>query len=391
VFMAGPHSFTGEDVAEFHLHGSPLLARQLLRSLFSAGATPATPGEFTKRAFLNGKIDLIQAEAVCDLIEATSSKALALAGGRLQGELSRTATQIGEELREALAEIEAGLDFPEEDLGNLAVETKLNLFGQIEKRLDALVTTCAYGQNVREGFKVLLWGRPNVGKSSLLNMLLGQERAIVTEVSGTTRDLIEESLELEGFRFVFCDTAGVGESLDKVEKIAMERAKQRIPWADLVLYLVDADAGDHDWKEAFELLTPHAKKIWIVTNKIDLNPAAYGLNYEHASIARQGFFISAKHGDGLDELKQALIQEFSSNLIDQSHANQIVTNERHRDCLVRALAAVRRATQTVHQKLPEEITALELRSALNAMNELIGATTNEDILGRIFSRFCIGK
>ena len=391
VFMPAPRSFTGEDVAEFHLHGSPILARQLLRSLYCSGIAPAEPGEFTKRAFLNGKLDLVQAEAVCDLIEATGAKALSLAGQQLQGDLSRAAAGIGEPLREILAEIEASLDFPEEEMPHPAPHDLHARLSQTAERLCGLLATYRYGHSVREGFRVLLWGRPNTGKSSLLNRLLGRERAIVTEISGTTRDLIEESLEIDGFRFVFCDTAGFTEDPGRVEQIAVDLAKQRVPWADLVLCLVDAADQSGAWREVLAPLAGGAQKVWLVTNKIDLNPKAAGRIHDCPAASRQDFYISAKSGEGLDALRNALAGEVLNSRADQGEAGVTVTNERHRNCLARALDAVRRALGTLQQRMPPEITALELRSTLAAMDELIGATSNEDILGRIFSRFCIGK
>jgi tRNA modification GTPase len=244
---------------------------------------------------------------------------------------------------------------------------------------------------VKEGYRVLLWGRPNVGKSSILNLLLGRERAIVTEVSGTTRDLIEEPALLGGVHFVFCDCAGIAETADKVEQIGIQLAKQRIAWADLVLCVVDACDQSGDWQAVLRFLEGKAKKIWMIANKIDLNPGAIGTVYGDSTTCRQNFYLCALSGDGMDSLTEALIAEVAETLADQAQASQVVTNERHRDCLSRAEAALARCTRAAGDKLPLEIISIELRQALTALEELIGATTTEDILGRIFSRFCIGK
>ncbi|MCB0352620.1 MAG: tRNA uridine-5-carboxymethylaminomethyl(34) synthesis GTPase MnmE [Bdellovibrionales bacterium] len=391
VYMPGPKSFTGEDVAEFHIHGSPLLAQKLLRVLFAFGVVPAEPGEFTKRAFLNGKLDLIQAEAITDFISATSERALKIANEQLHGRLSSTLEGLGEPLRDSLAEIEAHIDFPEEDIQPESVDKILAALETVHARISPLIRSYEYGAVIKEGFRVLLCGAPNAGKSSLLNALLGKKRAIVSTVSGTTRDVIEEPAIIDGLRYVFCDSAGIRDTEDEVEKIGVELARERIPWADLVLLVVDAGSTDSSWSELLHELHGSAAQIWMVTNKIDLHPEAIGTIFCDSSICPQNFYVSALTGNGMDSLRTALVEEVQRHNRNNSEASEILTNERHRGCLDHAAQSIVRAREAIEQGLPLEIIALEIRGALTALEEMVGKTFTEDILGRIFSKFCIGK
>lgn len=391
VFMPSPHSYTGEDVAEFQFHGSPVLVQSILRSLFAFGVSPAEPGEFTKRAFLNGKIDLVQAESVCDLINATSDQALKIAGEHLKGKFSHAVNAIGEPLRNVLAEIEATIDFPDEDIQPQKIDQITQTLSNARSQIGAILKTYTYGHVVREGFRVLLCGRPNVGKSSLLNLLLDRDRAIVTEISGTTRDLIEEEAILGGYRFIFCDSAGLTETTDKVEQKGIELARSRIPWADLVLFVCDATDDSQTWQSTLKELHGKAKKIWMVTNKIDLNSQAFTTHFCDSAICAQNFYLSAKTRDGLEALTQALLDEVKSSSGDRAQASNVVTNERHRACLLNAEDALGRAIDAARRRMPLEIASAEVRIALHSLEEIVGKTVTEDILGRIFSRFCIGK
>ena len=391
VFMPGPHSFTGEDVAEFQFHGSPLLVQKILRSLFAFGVNPAEAGEFTLRAFLNGKMDLVQAEAVGELINATSEQALKIAGDHLKGRFSSALQELGEPLRNCLAELEASIDFPEEEIAPESRVTIRNSLCLVRDASEEILRTYAYGHVVREGYKVLLCGRPNVGKSSLLNLFLKRERAIVSSISGTTRDLIEEQAVLGGHRFVFCDSAGIRDTNDEIEKIGVELARDRISWADLVLMVVDASTPDDSWRPLADELRKKGAKIWMVVNKIDANPSAIGTLFCDSSVCAQNFYISARTSAGIDALTTALVEEVVSSLPDSAHASNVLTNERQFTCLERALQAVERAVDGLENKSPLEIVSDDVRQGLAALEEMVGKTYTEDILGRIFSKFCIGK
>jgi tRNA modification GTPase len=390
-FMPAPGSYTGEDVAEIQCHGSPLLVRRILRSLYSVGVIPADPGEFTKRAFINGKLDLVQAEAISDLICATTEQSLKLAAEQLGGRLSQAITTIGEPLRDALAELEASIDFPEEDI---SPESQQRVAAEIviaQEKIEALVSSYAYGQSVKEGFRVLLAGQPNAGKSSLLNLFLGHQRAIVTHISGTTRDLLEDEATIQGLRFVFCDSAGIRETADAVEKIGVELAKSRIPWADLVLLVVDGSHRQEEWQHITQLLHGKARRVWLIVNKVDIAPQAFSNILIDPSIFHQRFFLSARTKDGLNALIDALVEEVKAASPAASEATVTITNERHRLALVQASEALSRFIDAQEQQHPTEILCLELRHALRNLDEIIGVTSTEDILGRIFSKFCIGK
>ena len=390
-FMPGPHSFTGEDVGEFQFHGSPILVQKVLRSLYSFGLNPAEPGEFTKRAFLNKKLDLAQAEAIADLIGASSEEALRIAGEQLSGKLSSALEKIGEPLRNALAELEAGIDFVEEDISPASLNHIKSSVDHALHDIESLLGSYEYGSVLREGFRVLLCGPPNVGKSSILNVLLNRERAIVTNISGTTRDLIEEEALLKGFRFVFCDSAGIRETEDPVESIGIDRTRSRLEWADLVLLIADATDESRAWEQVRDEIKGQAKKIWMIVNKIDLNPQAFGTIYCDLQTCEQNVYLSAKTRQGIEGLIDALCQEVTNRLAVSPERSIVVVNERHRLCLSNARDSLRQFEESYINKAPAEVLAVDIRSALHALDEIVGRTYTEDILGRIFSRFCIGK
>ncbi len=391
VYMPNPYSFTGEDVAEFQFHGSPFLVQKVLRSLYAFGISPAEPGEFSKRAFLNGKIDLAQAEAIADLINATSEHALKLASEQMHGRLSNAIKEIGEPLRDSLAEIEAHIDFPEEDINPETLDKIKNSLSDNLDKVIALLKTYSYGHTVKEGFRVLLCGAPNTGKSSLLNLILGKERVIVSDISGTTRDLIEEEALLSNFRFVFCDSAGIRDTTDVIEKIGIELAIDRIPWADLVILVTDACDKEQEWQKVVGFLKGKAKKIWMLVNKIDLNSSAIGNIYCDSETCQQNFYISAKTRAGIDSFINALVDEVKNSDTSSSENSQTITNERHRLCLENAKVNLEKALSNSAAKSGYEIISADIRYALKSLQEIVGATHTEDILGRIFSKFCIGK
>lgn len=391
IYMPGPYSFTGEDVGEFQFHGSPLLVQKILRSLYASGIQPAEAGEFTKRAFLLGKLDLVQAEAIADLINASSEQALKLAGEQLKGRLSSVISELGDPLRDVLAELEALIDFSDEDIQPESVSSLMSRVERSVVKVESLLESYSYGHVVKEGFRVLLYGKPNVGKSSILNLLLGKSRAIVTDIAGTTRDLIEEEVMLGDYKFIFCDSAGISDTEDKVEKIGVSLSKERIEWADLVLLIVDASDSSEEWKLLIDDLRDKTKRLWMITNKVDLNPSAIGTFYCDLQTCQQNFYLSAKTKAGFEALVEALKDEVTNTVTTSSEASGIITNERHRTCLEKCRDSLERAVRGHKTNYPVEIISTDIRIALSSLDELIGKTTPDDILGRIFSRFCIGK
>jgi tRNA modification GTPase len=390
VFRA-PRSYTREDVVEISCHGGELPSRRVLAALRASGARLAGPGEFTLRAFLNGRIDLAQAEAVADLIQAGTDKAHALAVAQLSGELSRRLDALGERVADAVAEVEARVDFAE-DVGGIEVPAHVvAAIGAVDDALAALLRDAAYARAVREGVRVPLVGRPNVGKSSLFNALLGEARAIVTEVPGTTRDRVSEAIELAGVRVTLSDTAGLRETDDAVESIGVARAHEALAGAALALWVVDAGSplGDEDRRIAERLA---GRRILVALNKSDRAPATSA--DEVAALlggARPPIVaVSATTGEGLDALRAALAGLLGAG--DGADGLGVaVGNLRHAEAVERARAALARAARAAADRLPGEIVALELREALAALGEVTGRAVDEDLLDRIFGKFCVGK
>jgi tRNA modification GTPase len=372
VFRA-PHSYTGEDVVEIAGHGGVLIARRVLEVLLQAGARSAEPGEFTQRAYLNAKMDLTQAEAVMDLISAQTDLALQAAGEQLAGRLGEHVRRLREALLELLAHVEAYIDFPDEDIDPDTGEALLNKLDAARVEIHALLSTAERGKVLREGVRTVIYGAPNVGKSSLLNLLLGQERAIVSARPGTTRDVIEEVINLRGLPLRLIDTAGMRESDDEIERAGMDRTRQQVERADLVLQVVDASekAGE---RESGALL---------VLNKTDLG--------EHTSWSGvEGVRISCLNGVGVEALAQAIVARVTGGAAAQRDWS-LAVNARHADCLQRASGLVEAARDALTSALSPEFVAEELRGALDAVGEIVGKADTEEILGKIFSTFCIGK
>lgn len=392
VFMKGPHSFTAEDVVEFHCHGSTTVLRRVCESCIAAGARLAEPGEFTKRAFLNGRLDLSQAEAVLDTIKAKSEFALAVAQRQLRGELGRYVLELRTALLALQARVEAGIDFSDEDIsfvtrGELITDLQ-NIAGQIQAMLDTAET----GRALRDGIRVVLAGLPNVGKSSLLNSLIRDDRAIVTDVPGTTRDIIEESVIWNGLPITLVDTAGLRETADVVEQEGIRRSKDAQAQGDLVLHVVDAvevqKAGVPEFP--FPLLGPlHL----VVLNKIDAlaPPARQPLSAALEKRLSQHILpISTKTGEGLEELKMAVTSRFLTASFE-SNEGVVITNVRHRTALEQALAGIMQALSSIEGGTQPELLSVDLHDAAYSLGEIIGIITSDNILERIFSDFCIGK
>jgi len=389
-FMRGPATYTREDVVEINCHSGLAVLDRILELVIRSGARLAEPGEFTRRAFLNGRIDLTQAEAVLDLVSSKTRRSLHLASEHLKGGLQTIITELRSHLLETLAMVEAAIDFPDEDLEILA-ETDLatRVRQQVKEPITSLLDHYEDGRILREGLSVIIAGKPNVGKSSLLNNLLRSNRALVTPVPGTTRDVIEESLSLRGIPLRLVDTAGLRQPDDLVEKLGMEFTRERLSQADLVLFVLDRSSSltSEDLKIYEDI---DSKPRVVVLNKIDLDPhpdfGAIGDRFPEETLVE----ISALHGDGMEQLKDAVFHTILGRRLD-TETSVVAPNLRHKICLERSLEAVNRALQLLDSQSSAELIALEVQEALANLGEVIGLTTTEDLLDQIFSQFCLGK
>lgn len=376
VFKA-PHSFTGEDVVEISCHGGVLVAKQVLKTVLKAGAVLAERGEFSKRAFLNGKMDLAQAEGIIDLIGAVSEKGADKAVFQMEGRLSKEILSIRETLLSLAAHLEAAADFPEEDIPELSYDVVQNTLKTVLENLNKLLKTSDYGKVLREGLPVAVIGKPNVGKSSILNYLAGQERAIVTDIAGTTRDVIEEFIQLDGIPVKLMDTAGIHQTDDVVEKIGVERSKTAANDASLILAVFDvSNPIDDKDKEILELIKdrPHI----IVLNKSDLEKNNDLVGTE----------ISAKSGTGMEKLIEQIV-EFASK--DTNENENVITNERHINCLIRCKESIERAVLSAEQNMPTDMLAIDITEAIGDLGEITGQTVSQEIVDKVFHNFCLGK
>jgi tRNA modification GTPase len=385
--MRKPRSYTAEDVVEIQCHGGAFLVRQLLGLVLSQGARHAEPGEFTKRAFLNGRLDLAQAEAVLDLIRARTDEAVNLAVTQVEGALSNWVHQIREELLAVLVQVEAAIDFPEEEIELLQHRDLTRKVGDLRRKILAISATYDWGRLFREGAKVCICGRPNVGKSSLLNALLEEDRVIVTPVPGTTRDVIEETLNLRGLPVVLWDTAGIRKSDDPVERMGIVRSQQHLDKADALLLVRDGSCPLEE--EDRSLLTASSgKKAILVVNKNDLPRKLEIAGLNGSQQCSEIIFVSAKQGDGVAALKEAM----RSLVLAGTHDSDVVlTRVRQRSALERSAEALARVAVTLQENYSAEFVAVDLNESREALEEIIGIVNTDDILERIFSEFCIGK
>ena len=387
IYYKAPHSYTGEDMAEFNLHGNPLILKEVLRRLLEEGARLAEPGEFTKRAFLNGKLDLTQAEAVAELISAKTELARKLALNQLRGALSKEIKPLREELLNLFALVESSIEFEEEDIPTIERKDLIKRLEMILERVKKLLETAKTGKALRKGLKLAIIGRPNVGKSSLFNRLLGEERSIVTDIEGTTRDYIEETVNIGGIPISLVDTAGIRETEDRVEKIGVERSLKKLEEADVVLLVFDTskeELEEEDLKLG-DLARKSGKPVLLVLNKVDLGNRLKVIPFDFPKI-----WVSAKTGEGLERLK-GLILELAG--VNTAEGGNIYISLRHEELLKRAKRALESALDYLKdgEFYSPEILMLDLREASDALGEIIGEVTTEDVLGQIFSTFCIGK
>jgi tRNA modification GTPase len=384
--LRAPRTFTREDVVEITCHGGVLPAKLVLDALLASGARLAEPGEFTRRAFLNGRIDLAQAEAVADLIHSRTELALHAANEQLAGKLSQRINELRDQMLKTLAHVEAHIDFPDEDI---APDTKDELTARLERGvafMEELLRTADEGQILRRGIRAAIVGRPNAGKSSLLNQLLGHDRAIVSAIPGTTRDTIEETANIRGLPVIFIDTAGLREAGDEIELEGIRRSRQSLHAAEFILHVLDAS---EPFTEADRLYLSEfaGKKRLLVLNKTDL-PS----RLELPSTLKPSALLSVSciTGQGLESLKDAIKDLIWSGEI-KAEMLQVMINSRHQDALSRARTATLHTVEALRSNATLELVAMDLRIAVNAIGEIVGKTTTEDLLDTIFSQFCIGK
>lgn len=383
--LRAPRTFTREDTVEISCHGGLLPAKLVLDTLLASGARMAEPGEFTKRAFLNGRIDLAQAEAVADLIHSRTELALAAANEQLAGKLSQRINQLRDDLMLTMAHVEAHIDFPDEDI---APDTKANLLKRLDDGvafMDELLNTANEGQILRRGIRAAIIGRPNAGKSSLLNQLLGHDRAIVSPIAGTTRDTIEETANIRGLPVIFIDTAGLREAQDEIEVEGIRRSRASLAKAEFILHVLDASEPLTEADKNYFAEFADKKRI-IVRNKMDL-PRKLNLP---AEISAPIVDVCCVSGKGIEALKDAIKSLVWAGEI-KAEMLQVAINSRHQDALNRARATTRQAADALRDDTTLELVAMDLRIAANAVGEIVGKTTTEDLLDSIFSTFCIGK
>lgn len=390
VIFRRPRSFTGENVVEINCHGSPLIVETILSLLLENGARLAEPGEFTKRAFLNGKMDLLQAESVADIIDARTNYSLLQSQNQLSGRLSERLVHFKENMKQLLAHLEIELDFSEEDIEFASRAELMNSANNLLAEVEKLLNSYNLGKVLREGVNMALVGRPNVGKSSILNRLLDEDRAIVSDTPGTTRDVIEEALDINGVLYKVSDTAGLRFSDDKIEQMGVNRAKDILEKCDVILFIVESGraltAGDD---EAFHIIQRSADSriIFLLINKIDLdsNDMVVSDNDRFTEICK----ISAKTGEGFAEFRQKLSKQFINNTVEREYV--FINKLRHKNALERSKKALMHAKESIGKGLSAEYISLDMRTALDALGEITGEVTTEDILNDIFSSFCIGK
>ncbi|WP_456425924.1 tRNA uridine-5-carboxymethylaminomethyl(34) synthesis GTPase MnmE [Desulfurobacterium sp.] len=388
VYMKGPKTFTGEDVVEIHSHGGIYVVRKILKRVLSEGARLAEPGEFTKRAFINGRIDLVQAEAINEIINAESELSLKVAVNHLKGNLSSKIESIRDRLFHLKAFIEAAVDFPEEEIEIIETGRVKEEVEKAARDIEKLLETYDDGRIIREGIKIAIAGRPNVGKSSLLNALLKEERAIVTDIPGTTRDVIEEAVTLKGIPVRLIDTAGIREARDTVEKIGISRTMEKLKTADVILFVIDGSTGFTEEDRKIYNILKNNPNLIVVINKKD-----QGLKVTCKDFKQTCIEISAKTGEGIENLSETIMKKL---LLEPEtlfkEAETMITSERHKNLLEKALKNLQNMKVSIESGVESpEFLALDLDEALDTLGEIVGKKGVEDMLDIIFSTFCIGK
>jgi len=388
-YMKSPNTYTREDIVEINCHGGMISVKKILGLVLNFGARIANPGEFTKRAFLNGRIDLAQAEAIMDLISAKTEKGFDVALNQLEGFLSKEVSEIREKLLRMLAHIQVSIDFSEEDIDEITLDNLSENSKEIEKNIRRLLDTSHTGKIIREGLSTVIVGKPNVGKSSLLNALIRESRAIVTDVPGTTRDTIEEHFSVKGIPLRLIDTAGIRETEDIVEKIGVERSKELFNLADLIIVMLDASSNLT--KEDLEIIDLiGSKKALIIINKTDL-PQKLDVDEVRGIIGDKDIIeISILENIGIEKIEEALIDMVYQGEV-KAKDSLLVTNIRHKNALERAIKSIRDAIKAIKEQLPLDFIEVDIKDTWEALGEITGDAVGEDLLDHIFENFCIGK
>ena len=389
MLMLSPRTYTREDVVEINCHGGMLVTNKVLETVLNNGARSAEPGEFTKRAFLNGRIDLSQAEAVMDIIDSKTELSRKAAVSQLEGGLKNKVHELREEILDMTAAIEAAIDYPEHDVEEETYSVMAERVNRLKAEINKLLATADMGRIIREGVEAVILGKPNVGKSSLLNLLLMEERAIVTDIPGTTRDTVEEYMNLGGIPVKIVDTAGIRETGDTVEKIGVEKSRTRAENADIIFLVLDASIGiTDDDKEILEFIK--GKNAIILVNKTDI-----AVNIDTELLCRYTdreniIFVSVKENEGMDRLTERFKEMFLSGDVEAKES-VMINNVRHKNMLAKAIEALDRASVTIETRMPEDFISMDLQDALTALGEITGDSVDDEIIDRIFTRFCLGK
>lgn len=392
ALFRAPHSFTGEDTVEITCHGSVYIQQQILQLLISKGSRSALPGEYTQRAFLNGKMDLSQAEAVADLIASTSAGMHKLALSQMRGGFSKELKELREQLLHITSLIELELDFSDHEELEFADRSELDrLAAHIESVISRLASSFSVGNAIKNGIPVAIVGETNTGKSTLLNVLLNEEKAIISDIHGTTRDVIEDTVNIQGFTFRFIDTAGIRETHDAIESIGIERTFQKLDLADIVLWMIDATDADRQISQLSDQIIPRCKEkqLILVFNKVDLIEKVTSLVPASLPDHVHSIFISAKKKGHISELEDLLIQ--ATNVPTLSQNDTIITNIRHYEALTRAHESILRVQQGLATNLSGDFISQDLRECIFYLSDIVGEVTTDQVLGNIFAKFCIGK
>ena len=383
--MRAPNTFTREDIVEINCHGGLVVTEKVLLAAISAGASLASPGEFTKRAFLNGRIDLSQAEAVIDIINSPSSLALSVAANQLGGALSEDINEMRDSILEILAQINVVIDYPEEDIDDIKKSALLNELNSAKEKISTLLETSHRGKLIKDGINTVICGKPNVGKSSILNLLARDSRAIVTDIAGTTRDVIEERITIGNAVLNVFDTAGIRNTTDTIENLGIDKSKECIKNAELILFVVDSVTGiETEDREIFNSLGN--KNVIVILNKSDItNPPTDKMFEGFVTIS-----LSAKTGAGLDELSSAIEKMFKLGEI-RAKDNNAITNLRHKEALGAAYNSISAAITALDNNIPYDMVSIDLTDCASHLGEITGKTVSDEIVDKIFSRFCLGK